>query len=86
MAASRSASEVRQASAAGVAQLDPLQIVPDPFVRVQLGRVGRQPFDQEAPAADLRQQVGNLNAQLALAKAAEERAAAQPLNNKLGGF
>src|SRR5438067_12634220 len=49
--------EVPQAPAADVAELDPLQVPPDALVRVQVRGVGRQRFDPEALAADLRQQV-----------------------------
>jgi hypothetical protein len=49
--------EFGEVIAAQVAEFDPLQQIPDTLIRVQLGRVGWQPFQPDAGCATLSQEV-----------------------------
>ena len=47
------ASEMGQIRTAEVAQLDPPEVVPDAFVRIQIGCVARQLLQMDAPGTPL---------------------------------
>src|SRR5262245_64292155 len=49
--------QVVQRGAAGIAQLDPLQVVPDALVRIQIGRIARQDLQLEAGGSATGQEV-----------------------------
>lgn len=49
--------QVVQVRAAQVPQLDPLEVLPHPFVRVEVGRVGRQPLQMYGRRAAIGQVV-----------------------------